>query len=54
MRTSDRVVHNTLGCGTVIMIRPNMEYGILIILDTTLTQFWVRERDLEKVKVKRR
>ena len=53
MRTSDRVQHKDLGYGTVIMIRPNMEYGILILLDTTLTQYWVRECDLEKVKVKR-
>jgi hypothetical protein len=52
IKTSDRVLHNTLGYGTVIMLRPQFEFNILLRLDTTLKEYWVRERDLEKVKVK--
>jgi hypothetical protein len=54
MRTSDRVLHKTLGYGTVIMLRPQFEFNILILLDTTLQQYWVRERDLEVVKTLRK
>ena len=52
MRTSDRVYHNKYGYGTVVMIRQNMEYDILIILDTTLHPMWVKSHELEVVKTK--
>jgi hypothetical protein len=50
MKVNDRVLHNTLGYGTVIMTREHFTFNILILLDTTLRQYWVRDRDLEKVK----
>ena len=52
MRTGDRVNHKTLGYGTVVMLRPQFDFNILLRLDTTLKEYWVRERDLERVKVK--
>ena len=52
MRTSNRVLHNKYGYGTVVMIRQNMEYDVLIILDTTLHPMWCKSYELEVVKVK--
>ncbi len=53
MRVNDRVFHETLGYGTVVMSREHFEFNILIRVDLTLREYWVRARDLEVVKVRK-